>query len=62
MGCVERKGSDRGECGGSRRRIGRLETAVFLATKGTISPDQVYFLMLHQAESPDVLRELMLKV
>jgi 2,4-dienoyl-CoA reductase-like NADH-dependent reductase (Old Yellow Enzyme family)/thioredoxin reductase len=38
-----------------------LETAVFLATKGTISPDQVYFLMLHQAESPDVLRDLMLK-
>ena len=38
-----------------------LETAVFLATKGTISSDQVYFLMLHQAESPEVLRELMLK-
>ena len=38
-----------------------LETAVFLASKGTISPNQVYFLMLHQAESPDVLRDLMLK-
>jgi len=38
-----------------------LETAVFLAAKGTISPNQVYFLMLHQAESPEVLRDLMLK-
>ncbi|MBI5247957.1 MAG: FAD-dependent oxidoreductase [Desulfomonile tiedjei] len=38
-----------------------LETAVFLATKGTISPEQVYFLTLHQAEKPDVLRELMVK-
>ncbi|HTY23085.1 MAG TPA: FAD-dependent oxidoreductase [Desulfomonilaceae bacterium] len=38
-----------------------LETAVFLATKGTISPEQVYFLTLHEAESPAVLRELMLK-
>lgn len=38
-----------------------LETAIFLATKGTISPEQLYFLTLHQAESGDVLRELMLK-
>ncbi len=38
-----------------------LETAIFLATKGTISPAQLYFLTLHQAESPDVLRELMVK-
>lgn len=38
-----------------------LETALSLASKGTISPEQVYFLTLHQAESPDVLRELMLK-
>jgi 2,4-dienoyl-CoA reductase (NADPH2) len=38
-----------------------LETALVLASKGTISPEQVYFLTLHQAESPDVLRELMLK-
>ncbi len=36
-----------------------LETAVFLATKGTVSPEQVYFLTLHQAEKPEVLRELM---
>lgn len=38
-----------------------LETAVFLATEGTISPEQVYFLTLHQAETPEVIRELMLK-
>jgi 2,4-dienoyl-CoA reductase (NADPH2) len=38
-----------------------LETAIFLASKGTISPEQLYFLTLHQAESADVLRELMLK-
>ncbi len=38
-----------------------LETAAFLAEKGTISPSQVYFLTMHQAESPEVLRELMLK-
>ncbi|MDQ7783709.1 MAG: FAD-dependent oxidoreductase [Desulfomonilaceae bacterium] len=36
-----------------------LETAIFLATKGTISPEQLYFLTLHDAESPDVLRNLM---
>ncbi|MCX5861855.1 MAG: FAD-dependent oxidoreductase [Deltaproteobacteria bacterium] len=38
-----------------------LETAIFLASKGTISSEQLYFLTLHEAESPDVLRELMLK-
>ncbi|MBI5569948.1 MAG: FAD-dependent oxidoreductase [Desulfomonile tiedjei] len=38
-----------------------LETAVFLAKKGTISPAQLYFLTLHQAESPEFLRELMVK-
>ncbi len=37
-----------------------LETALFLATIGTISPEQLYFLTLHEAESPDVLRDLML--
>ncbi len=38
-----------------------LETAIFLATKGTISPEQLYFLTLHEAESAEVLKELMLK-
>src|SRR5208337_4939690 len=38
-----------------------LETAISLATEGTISPEQLYFLALHEAESPEVLRELMLK-
>jgi 2,4-dienoyl-CoA reductase (NADPH2) len=38
-----------------------LETALFLAAKGTISPAQLYFLALHGAESPEVLRELMVK-
>jgi len=38
-----------------------LETAIFLASKGTISPEQLYFLTLHEAETPQVLRELMLK-
>lgn len=38
-----------------------LETAKFLAAQGTISPDQLYFLTLHEAESPKVLRDLMLK-
>jgi 2,4-dienoyl-CoA reductase (NADPH2) len=38
-----------------------LETAIFLASKGTISPEQLYFLTLHDAESPEVLRELMVK-
>ncbi len=38
-----------------------LETALFLATKGTISPEQLYFLTLHEAESPKALRDFMLK-
>jgi 2,4-dienoyl-CoA reductase-like NADH-dependent reductase (Old Yellow Enzyme family)/thioredoxin reductase len=38
-----------------------LETAKFLAAKGTISPEQLYFLTLHQAESPEILRDLTLK-
>ncbi len=38
-----------------------LETAIFLACKGTISPEQLYFLTLHNAETTDVLRELMVK-
>lgn len=38
-----------------------LETAVFLASKGTISPEQLYFLTLHQAERPEALRELITK-
>lgn len=38
-----------------------LETAIYLAAKGTISPDQLHFLTLHEAESPEVLRELLLK-
>ena len=38
-----------------------LETAISLAAKGTISPEQLYFLALHNAESPEVLRDLMVK-
>ncbi len=38
-----------------------LEAAVFLASKGTISPQQLYFLTLHQAETPEVLRKLITK-
>ncbi|MGC8603947.1 MAG: FAD-dependent oxidoreductase [Desulfomonilaceae bacterium] len=38
-----------------------LETAIWLATRGTISPEQLYFLTFHNAETPEVLRELMLK-
>jgi len=38
-----------------------LETAIFLASKGTISPTQLYFLAFHDAEAPDVLRNLMVK-
>ncbi|MFH0958441.1 MAG: FAD-dependent oxidoreductase, partial [Pseudomonadota bacterium] len=37
-----------------------LETALWLATKGTLSSEQLYFLTLHQAETPETLRELML--
>jgi 2,4-dienoyl-CoA reductase (NADPH2) len=38
-----------------------LETALLLASKGTISPEQLYFLTLHGAETPETLRELMVK-
>ncbi|MGD9817306.1 MAG: FAD-dependent oxidoreductase [Desulfomonilaceae bacterium] len=38
-----------------------LETALFLAEKGTISPEQVYFLTIHKAETQETLRELALK-
>jgi 2,4-dienoyl-CoA reductase (NADPH2) len=38
-----------------------LETAVYLASVGTISPQQLYFLTLHQAERPEVLYDLMVK-
>jgi 2,4-dienoyl-CoA reductase (NADPH2) len=38
-----------------------LETALYLATKGTISPEMLYFLTLHDAETPEVLRELIRK-
>lgn len=38
-----------------------LETAIFLAEKGTISPQQLYFLTVHQAETQETLRELALK-
>jgi 2,4-dienoyl-CoA reductase (NADPH2) len=38
-----------------------LETAVYLASKGTISPEQLYFLVMHNAESPEVLRDLCLQ-
>ena len=30
-----------------------LETAIWLAFKGTISPEQLYFLTLHNAESTE---------
>jgi 2,4-dienoyl-CoA reductase (NADPH2) len=38
-----------------------LETAVYLASKGTISPQQLYFLTLHQAEAPNTLLDLITK-
>ncbi len=38
-----------------------LETAIYLAKKGTLSPQQLHFLMLHEAETPEVLKELMLQ-
>jgi 2,4-dienoyl-CoA reductase (NADPH2) len=38
-----------------------LETAIHEVRKGTISPNQLYFLMLHDAESPEFLKELMVK-
>jgi 2,4-dienoyl-CoA reductase (NADPH2) len=38
-----------------------LETAVYLAAKGTISPEMVYFLTMYKAETMDVIREQMTK-
>ncbi len=38
-----------------------LETAQFVATKGTISPDTLAFLLKYNAESPERLRELLLR-
>jgi 2,4-dienoyl-CoA reductase (NADPH2) len=38
-----------------------LETAIYLAAKGTISQEQVYFLTLHKAEDPEILWDLMTK-
>lgn len=38
-----------------------LETALFLAAKGTLSPEMVHFLMAHEAESPQRIRELMFR-
>jgi len=36
-----------------------LETALFIAAKGTISPEVLFFLFAHDAENVDRLRELM---
>ncbi len=36
-----------------------LETALFIAAKGTLTPEVLYFLFAYEAESPDRLRELM---
>jgi len=35
------------------------ETALFLAEKGTLQPESLKFLMLHKAENPDTLFELL---
>lgn len=36
-----------------------LETALFVAAKGTLTPEALHFLFAHEAESPERLRELM---
>jgi 2,4-dienoyl-CoA reductase-like NADH-dependent reductase (Old Yellow Enzyme family) len=36
-----------------------LETAVFIAAKGTITPEILHFLLAYEAVSPERLRELM---
>jgi len=36
-----------------------LETALFAAAKGTLTPETLHFLFEYQAESPERLRELM---
>jgi 2,4-dienoyl-CoA reductase (NADPH2) len=38
-----------------------LETALFVAAKGTINPETLHFLFAHEAESTDRLRELMFR-
>ena len=38
-----------------------LETALFVATKGTITPEVLHFLLAYEAESVERLRELMFK-
>jgi 2,4-dienoyl-CoA reductase (NADPH2) len=38
-----------------------LETALFAATKGTISPEVLHFLFRYDAETPEKLRELVFK-
>jgi len=38
-----------------------LETALFVAAKGTISPEVLHFLFTHDAESVERLWELMFK-
>jgi 2,4-dienoyl-CoA reductase (NADPH2) len=38
-----------------------LETAHFIAEKGTISPETLYFLFKHDAQTPERLRELLFK-
>ncbi|KPA15257.1 NADH:flavin oxidoreductase, partial [Candidatus Magnetomorum sp. HK-1] len=38
-----------------------LETALYIATKGTITPEMLYFLFSYQAESEERLRHLMYK-
>ena len=38
-----------------------LETAAFVASLGTITPEILYFLFKYEAESPERLRELMFK-
>ncbi len=38
-----------------------LETAIHVASKGAISPEQLHFLMMHEAETPETLRQLILR-
>ncbi|KUG03440.1 2,4-dienoyl-coa reductase [hydrocarbon metagenome] len=38
-----------------------LETAHFVASKGTIAPETLHFLFTHEAESPERLRQLLFK-
>jgi 2,4-dienoyl-CoA reductase (NADPH2) len=36
-----------------------LETAIYLASQGTLSPEVLHFLMVNKAESPEILEELL---